>query len=98
MEVRWTEAALEHVRAIRDYIAADSPFYAERTAEGILARSEQLADHPRSGRVVPERGDPDVREVIEGSYRIIYRVGPARVDVLAVVHGRRELPPEIAGR
>ena len=98
MEVRWTEAALEHVRAIRDFIAADSPFYAERTAERLLGRSEQLADHPRSGRVVPERGDPDVREVIEGSYRIIYQVGPARVEVLAVVHGRRELPPEIAGR
>src|SRR5215216_1297036 len=96
MEVRWTEAALEHVRAIRDYIAADSPFYAERTAEGLLARSEQLADHPRSGRVVPERGDPDVRELIEGPYRVIYWVRPERVEVLAVVHGRRALPPDVA--
>ena len=98
MDVRWTEAALEHVRAIRDYIAADSPFYAGRTADRILARSEQLADHPRSGRVVPERGDPDVREVIEGPYRIICQVRAERVEVLAVVHGRRELPPDIAGR
>jgi toxin ParE1/3/4 len=96
MEVRWTETALDHVRAIRDHIAADSPFFAERMAEQILSRSAQLSEHPRSGRVVPEREDPNVREIIEEPYRVIYRVWHDRVEVLAVVHGRRRLPLDIA--
>jgi plasmid stabilization system protein ParE len=33
--------------------------------------------------------DPTLREVIEWPYRVIYRVQPAQVEVLAVVHGRR---------
>ncbi|MGH3089068.1 MAG: type II toxin-antitoxin system RelE/ParE family toxin, partial [Rubrobacteraceae bacterium] len=47
-----------------------------------------------SGRSVPEMPDrPDLREVIHGEYRIIYRVEPERVSILTVRHARRLLDP-----
>lgn len=87
--VFWTEAALAQLAAIRDYISQTSPVYAERLIARVFARGKQLGEFPLSGRQVPERLDPALREVIEWPYRVIYRVQPMQVEVLAVVHGRR---------
>ena len=60
----------------------------------LTARSEQIASFPLSGRMVPEYQATDVREVIERPYRIIYRIKPDQIDILAVVHGAQTLPLE----
>jgi plasmid stabilization system protein ParE len=57
----------------------------------IVARIEQAAEFPESGRVVPEYADASLRELFWREYRIIYRVESDRVVVVAVVHGRRQL-------
>ncbi len=44
-----------------------------------------------SGRIVPEFETEQIREVIEGSYRIIYYIKPEQIDVLAVIHGSLEI-------
>jgi toxin ParE1/3/4 len=36
-------------------------------------------------------GRDDIREIIRGNYRIIYRVGSSRVDILAVYHAAQLL-------
>ena len=58
-------------------------------------RSEQIAAFPRSGHLVPKYAAPDIREVIERPYCIIYRIKAEQLDILAVVHGAQLLPPEI---
>ncbi len=93
MKVRWTDTALRHLSAIHDYITQDSPVYARSMVDRPTARSRQIGDFPLSGRVVPESEAEDIREVMESSYGIIYRVRSEQVDVLAVVHGARQLPP-----
>ena len=45
--------------------------------------------------MVPEFGRKEIREVIEGRYRIIYLVDVTQVQVLAVIHGARDLRPEL---
>jgi toxin ParE1/3/4 len=50
-------------------------------------RSQQIAEFPLSGRRVPEYDIDQIREVIEGSYRIIYYIKPDQIDVIAVIHG-----------
>ena len=90
--VIWTERALADVRSIFEYIAQTSAVYAEALAERLLARGEQLEAHPESGRMVPELDRSEVRELIESGYRLLYRVDPDAVRVLAVVHGRRAFP------
>jgi plasmid stabilization system protein ParE len=87
--ILWTATAVGHLAAIREYISQTSPFYADRMVERILARGPQLVTFPDSGRQVPEVGRPEIREVIEGPYRVIYRVTGSQIAVLAVVHGRR---------
>lgn len=93
-EVRWTLRARRDVRAIRDYIARRSPVYGQHMAVRLFDRADLLGDYPEAGRRVPEYDDPDVRELIEAPYRIIYRYLPAArvVEVLTVAHGRQSLP------
>jgi toxin ParE1/3/4 len=89
VKVVWTATAIGQLAAIREYISQTSAFYAERMIQRILDRAPQLASFPSSGRTVPEVGRPDIREVIEGPYRVIYQRTAEGLEVLAVVHGRR---------
>ena len=93
MKTNWTRTSVEHLVAIYEHIAQDAPLYAQRVVDRLTRRSEQIAKFPGSGRMVPEYDAPEIREVIEKPYRIIYRVRPDQIDVLAVVHGAQRLPP-----
>ena len=53
MKVYWTDTAEEHLDAIHDYIALDSPAYAKRMVDRLTRRSMQIADFPLSGHRVP---------------------------------------------
>lgn len=92
MKVLWTESALAQLQAVHDYLAQTSPEYALRIIDRLTKRSIQIARFPFSGRMVPEYELNEVREVIEGPYRIIYLIGPEqqKVGVLAVIHSLRE--------
>jgi plasmid stabilization system protein ParE len=57
----------------------------------LTRRSEQIANFPFSGRLVPEFETEQIREVIEGSYRIIYYIKPEQIDVIAVLHAARNI-------
>ena len=92
-EVRWTPQAADDLEAITNFIAADSPHYASLFAIDVLTSVERLATFPRSGRIVPERNDPSVREIVLGSYRILYRIRRDFVELLTVYHGARLLDP-----
>lgn len=95
MNVHWTDTAVAHLVAIYERIAQDAPVYALRMMDRLTKRSEQIATFPESGRMVPEYEAPDIREVIESPYRIIYRIKVDQIDVLAVVHGAQLLPSEL---
>lgn len=92
--VRWTRHAQTQLRHIHDYIATDSPLYARRVADALIRQTLVLDGLPRLGRVVPELGDENIRELPLYSYRIFYEICPDRIDVLAVIHKRRNLQAE----
>ena len=94
MKVYWTSTAEGHLDAIHDYIAQDSPEYGRGIIDRLTKRSQQIADFPLSGRRVPEYDIDQIREVIEGSYRIIYSIKPDQIDVLAVIHGSMNILSE----
>lgn len=93
MKVHWTDTAEDHLDAIYAFIAKDSPEYALRMVDRLTRRSQQIADFPLSGRKVPEYEMEQIREVIEGPYRIIYHIKPDQIDVLAVIHGSQAILP-----
>ena len=91
MNVFWTHTAEEHLDSIYCYIAKDSLQYAKRTVDRLTRRSIQIAEYPESGRLVPEYDLSQIREVIEGSFRIIYHIKPDGIDVLAVIHAAQNV-------
>ena len=90
--IRWSPQAAEDLESIRAFIARDSVHYASLVVQRIVAAIELLAVSPRMGRVVAEVGDPDVREVIVGAYRVVYRYRHETVEIATIVHGARIHP------
>ncbi len=91
-KVNLSPAALDDLKAIFDYISNDSEFYAEKVINNILNRVTVLETHPRVGKVVPEFGNDTIREILEGSYRIIYKIeSESEISVARVYHGARLL-------
>lgn len=87
----WTGPALDDLREIKEYIAADNPAAAKKLAARIKESVELLRTSPLSGRAVPELPGLAYREVIVAPYRVVYEVQERRVVVLRVWHGRRNL-------
>ena len=88
--VKWSVPAKNDLKQIHDYIAKDSKYYAQNVVQEIVAKTETLTDFPEIGRVVPEISDQNVRELIVYSYRLIYEISNTGIEILAIIHGRRD--------
>lgn len=92
MRVMWSQEAGENLLEIEEYIARDSAECAVAFVDGLIDHAEMvLADNPRSGRTVPEIGNPDMRELVYRGYRIVYRLIGERIEILTVFEGHRLL-------
>lgn len=92
MNVTWSKEAGENLVEIEEFIARDSLERAVRFVDAMIDHAEAiLADNPKSGRTVPEIGNPDIRELIYRGYRIVYRLNGDRVEILTVFEGHRLL-------
>ena len=92
MKLVWTSVAKRDIQAIYDYISRDSVFYASGYTDKLVNSVERLKEFPYSGRVVPEIGDANVREVIYGNYRLMYHVDEAAgtVSITQISHGAQK--------
>ena len=76
------------------YVARHNSDAAARLGYELIMRAEGLAAFPEMGRRVPEFRQPNLREVICRSYRIIYRLrnSEERIDIVRFWHGARGFP------
>jgi plasmid stabilization system protein ParE len=83
---------------IVEYIARDDPAIATRFGRELIAHARRLEDFPRIGRVVPEFRRETLRELIHGSYRIVYQINDKkeRIEITLFWHAARGIP-EISG-
>jgi len=88
----WSPQAIRDVESIRAFIAPDSPSYAELIAKRLVAAVERLQSFPESGRMVPERQDPAIREIIVSPYRIVYRLRSGVAEIATVFRSSRRFP------
>lgn len=91
MIVIWRPVAREDFRAIISYIADRNPRAAEELRSRIENCIERISDHPyiyRPGRLSGTR-----EAVVHPNYVLVYRVGDSAVEVLNVIHSRRQYPP-----
>ena len=91
LEVKWSPEAAEDLELIAEYIARDPEFYARAVVTEILSVSRNIREFPLIGRIVLEIGDENIMERFIYNYRLVYRIEPERILVVAVIHGKRLL-------
>ena len=91
MKVCWAPRALRCLQAIGAYIGTDDPRAARRWIRRLRERARLAGRFPRAGRVVPEFGRDEVREILVRNYRIVYRILSKEVQVVYVFEGHQQL-------
>lgn len=91
----WSPSARLDLRELASYIAETRPKASAKFVKNVFSKVEHLSDFPKSGRVVPEFGDPNIREVIRKPCRIVYRIKESEhvVEIVRVWHAARGTPP-----
>lgn len=98
MKVRLTDEAQRQLRDIHAYLATEATAaLADAVIDRITCRAMQIADLPWAGRQVPEYPLEALREVLLRPYRILYRIRPREIEIIAVAHYRQQLPTEASG-
>ena len=93
--IHWTPQASGDLDDIHEYVKRDSPAAATALVVRLLTAIDQLESFPQSGRTVPEFNNPLIRELIRGSYRIVYRLWQRDVQLLRIHHAARPLAPDL---
>jgi plasmid stabilization system protein ParE len=91
MKIFWSPRAHQDLHQIADLIAQDKPRAALQWAQKVYKKVSRLKKFPHSGRVVAERGRQDLREIIVGNYRVIYKIIGKSIYILTVFHGAKKL-------
>ncbi len=96
VRLNWVLNANNDLKDIFEYISIDSKRFAELQIKRIYKRTQILKLQPKAGRIVPEIERENIRELVEGNYRIVYRIkSESEVDILLVHHVARDLTRRI---
>lgn len=91
MTIVWSEQARRDLQVIRDFIAHDSAHYSKLMTERLISKVERTASMPTKGHPVHEFAESGLREVHEGSYRIIYGHSGDEFQVVTIVHMKQKI-------
>ncbi len=92
MKIIWSPLAIERLEEIAEYIREDDPSAAKKWVISVFGRIQKLSKFPNSGRKFPEMRRENIREIIYGNYRIIYRIEKRGIEILTVRHVKQILP------
>jgi plasmid stabilization system protein ParE len=91
VKIVWTSEALRKLEEIESFIAQNNPERASAFIDLLLEKGDLIGSFPNMGRVVPELARSEIREILVGKYRIVYRRTPAYIEILTVFEGHRSL-------
>ncbi len=92
VQINWTQIAVGDLKSIYDFISKGSKKYAQLEVIKIKTRTRILKTKPLIGKEVIEKGNLAVRELVEGNYRIIYKIiDKNKIDILTIHHSSRDL-------
>lgn len=94
-KVIWSPTAYKDIDLIAEYIARDSVERAALFVTKLMEQTDKLKTYPKAGRKIPEMNEISKREIIYGSYRIMYRIMQnGDVWITGVIHGARDWKPK----
>jgi len=92
VKLNWTDQSVADLINIAEFIAKDSMKYSVIQVKRIRERVKILKNQPLVGRIAPETENESIRELIIGSYRILYRIiSEKRIDILTIHHSSKSL-------
>ena len=94
MKIIWSPLALDRTSEIAEYISQDNPAAAKKWVDNIFKKVGLLQFSPEIGRIVPEIERKEIRELIFGNYRIIYRLEKTNISILTIRHSKQILPTD----
>ncbi len=92
MKVVWSPLSIDRAIEIADYIYLDNPTAAQKWIDTIFEKVKALKTSSKIGRIVPEIERDEIREILYGNYRIIYRIEKSSISILTIRHGKQILP------
>ena len=91
-KITFAESAVKDLEEIRSWYADQNILeIGEKLIKEILVQVERLTDFPESGRIVPEFGIVNLREIIHPPFRIVYRLDKNRTRIVRVWRSERVL-------
>ena len=93
MRVIWSPLAIYRAEEIATYSANDRPMAATKWVDQLFSEVTKLTQFPRSGRMVPEVGREELRELIFDSVRVVYRLEEKKI-VILTLRNQRQAPLE----
>ena len=91
----WSPSSLDDIDSIAQYISKDSVYHAALFIDRLFEATDRLKQQPLSGRIIPEIGNASCREIIYGSYRIMYRIEKNNIWITGVIQGARNWKPPV---
>lgn len=94
MIVWWSDAAIDDLEKIYDYIDFRNPQAALRVKVSIVESGNLLRDFPEVGETVDR---PEIRRrVVTGlPYILFYRITAEMVEILSILDARMDRPPDL---
>jgi toxin ParE1/3/4 len=89
-EVRRSQRAEADLKAILEYLQRTNPAAAQQYAADFYDKAQPLARFPEMGHLRPEIA-PNLRSTLGWPYVIFYRVEGDVVQIIRILHGKRDL-------
>lgn len=94
--VVWSPEALADLADIYHYIKLERPRAAKKVADRLRNLAKSIPDQPWIGVKCLEHDRDDIRQRIDGKYRLIYQlVGEDEIRILQIFHSRRDELPDL---
>lgn len=93
-KIIWLDFAKQDLFIIYYFISKDSNNRAENLLNEINLGINNLILFPEKGRIIPELNLNNYRELLVGSYRVLYRIEKDTIFILTILHMSREFDLE----
>jgi len=88
----WSPRSILDLESIREHIAQDSELYADLVVQRLIRAPDRLQQFPESGRIVPERSQAELRELIVRPFRVVYRLRDDSIQIVTIFRASRLFP------
>jgi len=90
-KLKWKQRAKVDLREIKAHIAKTAPQNAQSYVQDLKAAARRLKQFPEMGGIIDEFQDPEIRELVVESHRIVYRYHDNTIEIITIFHGARIL-------